>query len=685
MEIALQTDEVTVSHEKSSIAVRQLNKIFPSVLSRLNPDKAATPLFTTDRFLSSAEMVAQVALALQREFGFEVEFARGRSPTMEGTAEVCYQHSDPVLGVLVGRMAVVLVREAASDDDKRMATLYDQSINSLKNNAPAVLTRRIVWEAEKRNIPWSRIHATEGYVQLGHGYKQRRFNGSYTGNTPYIATKIATAKYLACDFFRSHGIPVPQQIRVLDADGAVAAALRIGYPVVLKPERMDKGLGVHINLIDEQSVREAFDSARSHGRVLIEQQIPGDDYRITLIHGRMVAAGRSQAAQVVGDGHSTIRKLIEIVNSDLRRGTQDYCELSTIVADDEIIRTLEEQKMTLDSKPETGTIIALRRWWRNGTDHSAEDMTGLVHPINRTMFERAARLIGLDIAGVDFITPDISRPWTEVGGAINEINPTPGLNTHIRAGAPAIIPMVVDTFFPVDEDGRIPTAAVCGTVGTARRAAEILESTGYKVGLATTQGVEIDKTMVTEQDSSGLSGAHMVLGDPLTSAAVLQLSVGKIKSEGLAVDKIGVGAVMDPGTDDKSGAQVEVSTELESSMGLIVKAAQDLVILSADDPLCTSLASLSQAKSLCLIASNPDSPLMADHINKGGLAITVTDIKGVASICLWDRQKATVLAPVAVESKAAEQILIETMFAIAITYGLNVLLTDIAVALNRTE
>ena len=180
-----------------------------------------------------------------------------------------------------------------------------------------------------------------------------------------------------------------------------------------------------------------------------------------------------------------------------------------------------------------------------------------------------------------------------------------------------------------------------------------------------------------------------MLDDPLTSAAVLQLTVGKIKREGLGIDKIGVGAVMTLGTDDKSGAEVEVSNEVESCMGLIVKAAQDLVVLNADDSKCTSLASLSQAKGLCLIASNPKSPPMADHINKGGLAVAVAAKDGVTNICLWDGQKATVLAPVvksvAAESEAAEQILIETMFAIAISYGLNVPLKDIAVALAKTE
>lgn len=695
MEIAVQPDEAAAGDEGSRATARRLDELLPAIPSRLDPDKSAVPLFPEDRVYLPDEMVARVALSLQREFGFEVGFAQGLPPLAEGTIEACYEYSDPVMGLLAGQLAIVLIDAAwsregtasGSETGGRLAALHAKGMDALKKNSLGVLTRRIIWECERRDIPWSRIHATQGLVQLGHGHRQKRFHGSYTGDTPYIAVMLATSKQFACDFFRSHGIPVPRQVPVQNANAAVAAARRLGYPVVLKPDRMDKGVGVSINLNDERDVRTAFESARSHGVVLVEQQIPGHDHRITLIHGRMVAAGCNLAARVIGDGRSTVEALIEIANSDPRRGKQDYCILTTIVVDKEILRNLEEQNITLDSIPEKGTIIALRRWWCHASDHTAEDLTDMVHPDNKSMFERAARLIGLDIAGIDFITPDISRPWTEVGGGINEINPTPGLNTHVRAGAPDIISMVIDAFFSPDNDGRIPTAAIAGTAGAARGVAEILESAGHTVGLATTQGVEIDKTVITRDDSSGQAGAHMVLGDPLTGAAVLQYSAGRISSEGLGLDKAGVGAVMTMAAVGQTAAETQASTALEDSMGLIVKVARELVVLDAEDPSCVSLASHSRAKRVCWIASDPDLPLIADHINKGGVAVAVANRDGVATICLWDSKKSTALAPVAGPDDAGRETahndVVETMFAAAIAYGLSVPLPVIAEVLAK--
>ncbi|MGE0652874.1 MAG: acetate--CoA ligase family protein [Alphaproteobacteria bacterium] len=689
LRMAVAPQETAGDEWRARAAAGHLAELLPPIPPRSAPGQPAVPVFPEDRTYAPEEMAACVALALQREFGFRVDVSRGLPRSADGTCEACFQYADAELALMSGRLAVTLVDAAwsrAEDPsgagaDTRLQRLLAEGMNALRANSLSVVTRRIVWEAERRDIPWSRIrsHPSQKTVELGHGHKLRRFRGSYTSDTSFIATMLATSKQGACDLFRSYGIPVPRQILVGNGDEAVAAARRIGYPVVVKPEYADMGQGVRINLNDEQSVRDAFAAARAFGNVLVAEQIRGKDYRATLIHGRMVAAGSNIAAHVVGDGRSTIEQLIAILNSDPRRGSKDYCTLTTIVVDDEIRRNLEDQHVTLATIPQQREVVWLRRWWRQSKDHTAEDATSAVHPTNRAMFERAARLIGLDVAGIDFVTPDISRPWTEVGGAILEINPTPGLNTHIRAGTPDILAMVVDASFPPGDDGRIPTAAVVGSGRAVRTVARILNLAGYKVGLATEEAVEIDNAVVFRGSLAGGARSRMVLSDPLTEAAVLQFSTGGAFDSGLGLDKAAVGAVMCVGQRRETPAEPGAPGKLEDCMALIARVARDVIVLNAEDPGCVRLAGQSRAKRVCWIASNPDLPMVADHIEGGGLAVTTVDRDGVSTICLWDRGEPWPLTPAAGTATRV----VEALLAAAIAFGLGVSAPVIAAALTQ--
>ncbi len=687
LSLAVGPDDVAGGEARARTAAGYLAELLPPIPPRVDPNQPGVPVFPEARTLAPVEMAAYVALALQREFGFAVGLARVPSPPANGPHEVYFQYADAEMGLASGRLAVVLVDAAWSEAGapsgsgagSRLRRLLANGMKGMRARVLGVSTRRIVWEGEQRDIPWSRIHShsSQNTVELGHGHKRRRFRGSYTSDTSYIATMLATSKGGTGALFSSHGIPVPRQFLVNDGDAAAAAARRIGYPVVVKPEHADMGQGVRIDLNDEQGVREAFGAASAYGPVLVGEQIRGTDHRVTLIHGRMVAAGSNIAARVIGDGRATVEQLIATLNSDPRRGSQDYCVLTTIVLDDEIRRNLADQNVTLASVPEAGDAIWLRRWWRQSKDHTAEDLTDVVHPLNRAMFERAARLIGLDVAGIDFITPDIGRPWTEVGGAILEINPMPGLNTHVRAGAPDILPMVVDAFFPPGDDGRIPTAAVVGPATAARKVAGILGAAGYKVGTATSAGIEIEDTMVALGTFSCPARTRMVLGDPLTEAAVLQFPAGAIAREGLGLDKAGVGAVLSLAAGGDATADSVAAGTLEVCAAVIVRAARDVVVLNAEDPACVRLAVHSQARRVCWVAGSPDSPMVADHIGGGGLAVTPADRDGGAALCLWDRRQSTALAP-AVGTDAE---MLETMFAAAIAHGLGVSASVIAEAL----
>ncbi|UCE31397.1 MAG: acetate--CoA ligase family protein, partial [Burkholderiales bacterium] len=480
-----------------------------------------------------ADLVAQVALALQRAFGDDVRLATPAARSGRDRIELAHEYREGVLGLLAGRVAVSLVDAALVEPPEpdtvptRLAQLHAQLVGQMRQRALSVLGRRISWEAQRRGIPCSRLHPNQRFIRLGQGRKSRRFLGSYSDATGYLPTMLATSKRTAADVLRAHGFPVPRQALAVDADEAVAAAASIGYPVVVKPERADRGLGVSIDLADEPAVRAAFAEANRFGPVLVEEQVTGEDHRVTVIQDRMVAAGRDIAARVTGDGRSTVRELIDALNEDPRRSELDFSPLKPVRPDDDILRTLASQGLALEDVPGAGQLVRLRTWWIPASDHTAEDLTDRIHPANRAMIERAVRLIGLDVAGVDFITPDISRPWREVGGAITEINPTPGLNTHGRAGAPDILRLLLEAFFPPGDDGRVPIAILIDGPGqdaaarVALRAAAVLQAAGPAVGAATARGVLVGGIDAAPGDHAGMRGARMVLDDPLTEAAVL--------------------------------------------------------------------------------------------------------------------------------------------------------------------
>ncbi|MDJ0948750.1 MAG: acetate--CoA ligase family protein [Alphaproteobacteria bacterium] len=623
--------------------------------------------------LSLAEIVGLTALAVQQEFGYAVGFVHVLPGADDGTVDVVYAQRDLANGLLAGEAAVALVNAALADEtetgDERLAGMLTRLLDEVRRNTLSVPTRRAVWEAERRGIPWYRLHPTEDYVHLGQGHKRKRFRRNYTNETTYAATMLASNKLFAGDLFGANGLPVPRRIMVTDADAAVSAARQIGFPVVVKPNYQDMGMGVSIGLRTEDDVRAAFEKAGAYGQALVEEHIRGDDFRLTVIHGRMVAAGQDIAPRVFGDGRSSVRELIEIENRDPRRGDRDYSILTRLKIDQEVISNLAQQGHSPDSIPEAGEMVKLWPWWRIAPDSMAKDVTDRVHPANRAMAERAARLIGLDVAGVDFLTPDITRPWSEVGGAINEINPTPGLNTHLRSGVADIVRMVVDASFPPGDDGRIPTAAITGTrgaTGIAGRVAAILASAGHTVGLATADGVEIAEDRVSQGDFAGVIGANMVLSDPLTTAGVLETSVDGIRRDGLAFDRSTVGAVIDAADDGES----------RPALGLVLETASALAVLNAEDPASVSLAPHSGARRLCWVARDPTHALVARHIADGGLAVALADADGGPALTLWDQAQATPILPLSAlgsgREGSADQVIRDAAFAAAIAYGLGV-------------
>ena len=444
----------------------------------------------------------------------------------------------------VARACLHTVRELC------LAAVYDRPFNvvaevaKLRDLAHRVQlgpsTASIVAAAKARGIPSRRLNSGS-LVQLGQGAKQRRILTAETDRTGAIAELIAQDKDLTRTLLRAVGVPVPEGRPVADAEDAWEAAREIDAPVVVKPRFGNQGRGVATNLTTCEQVMAAFDNAREEGdEVVVEQFAPGDDYRVLVVGDRVVAASRRDPAQVVGDGRRTIAELVEEVNHDPRRGDYHAMALSKIMLDPIAQGVLEEQGYQPDSVPPAGARVLIRRNANLSTGGTATDVTDMVHPDVAARAVDAARVVGLDIAGIDLVVRDINRPMEEQGGIVVEVNAGPGLRMHLHpsAGQPRPVGQaIVDMMFPAGEHGRIPLVAITGVNGkttTTRLIAHIFRATGKTIGMTCSDGIYIDGRRIEAGDCSGPRSARAVLLNPKVEAAVLECARGASSARGSA-------------------------------------------------------------------------------------------------------------------------------------------------------
>ena len=365
------------------------------------------------------------------------------------------------------------------------------------------------------------------------------------------------------------------------ADQAASVAKRIGYPVVVKPLDGNHGRGVCLNLMDEDDVREAFAIAKEQSRrgwVVVESFVTGKDYRCLIIDGKVAAIAERVPAHVIGDGTSTVQQLVDLTNADPRRGVGHEKMLTRIKVDAAAEEVLAGQGHTLDSVPAEGEMVKLALTGNMSTGGISIDRTFEAHPENAEIAEEAARMIGLDIAGIDFICPDITQPVRETGGAICEVNAAPGfrMHTHPTIGEPQFISKpVVDMLFPPGAPSRIPIVAVTGTNGkttTSRMISHIFKGMGRKVGMTSTDGVVIDERLLIRADASGPRSARMVLQNPRVDFAVFEVARGGILREGLGYERNDVAVVLNVQPDHLGLRGIDTVEQLADVKAVLVEA-----------------------------------------------------------------------------------------------------------------
>jgi len=639
-------------------------------------------------------ILEHVAIELQNVAGEPVTFGKTRGAGEEGRYHVLYQYEQEDVGLEAGRLGITLLHsllppglQPEGPGDFDFAAERDEFIRFAQRRALGPSTMSLVRAAEDRRIPWIRLNE-QSLIQFGHGRYQQRIQATITSRTSHIAVELASDKEETNRILAHLGLPVPRQRLVQREDDAVAAAERVGYPVVVKPYNANHGRGISIHLTTEEQVRTAFEVAREHSRsVVIESFIAGDDHRMLVVNGELVAVSKRVPGHVVGNGVHTIEQLMEEVNRDPRRGIGHEKVLTRLVLDHQAETLLAKKGYTRDTVPAEGERVFLRSTGNLSTGGTATDVTDIVHPDNVEMAERAVKAIGLDVGGVDFLTTDIAESYKDIGGAICEINAAPGYRMHMAPseGRPRdVAGPTLDMLFPPGSPSRIPIAAVTGTNGkttTARMLAHIQKLAGYTVGLTSTDGVYIDGHRTVPGDMTGPVATRMVLSDPNVDVAVLEIARGGLLRAGLGVRHCDVGAVLNVKADHLGLRGIGTLEDLAKVKRIVVEVARETAILNADDPLCLKMADYTSAKHLCYVTMDPTHALVGEHIRAGGRGVVLeSGIKG-QMITIYDHGSHipllwTHLIPATLEGRALHNVQ-NAMFAAAMAFSMGLKLEDI--------
>ena len=605
----------------ASSVEQQLRRTFPAV-GPIEPGRGQQA--------SMAHALEKVTLALQAQAGCPVTFSR-TTPTEEaGTYQVVVEYTEEDVGRLALDLAEKLCQAVLAgqgfDVEGAIAQLHE--LDEDVRLGPS--TGCIVDAAVARGIPYRRL--TQGsMVQFGWGSKQRRIQAAETDTTSAIAESIAQDKDLTKQLLHAAGVPVPLGRPVDSLEEAWQVAQEIGLPVVVKPQDGNQGKGVTVNITEREAFNAAYETAERYGTVMVERYLPGHDYRLLVVGSKLVAASRREPPLVVGDGVHTVRQLVEQVNADPRRGEGHATSLTKIRFDDIAIGRLQAQGLEPESVPEKGRRVILRNNANLSTGGTATDVTDEVHPEVAARVVAAARMVGLDICGVDVVCESVLRPLEEQNGGIVEVNAAPGLRMHISPSygkGRDVGQAVIDFMFPHGENGRVPVIAVTGTNGkttTVRLTAHLLKAQGLRVGMTNTDGVYVNGRQTDSGDCSGPRSARNVLMHPEVDAAVFETARGGLLREGLAFDRCKVAVVTNLGIGDHLGLNYITTLEDLSVLKrvIVLNVEPDgMAVLNAADPAVASMGPHCPGD-VTFFALDPNQPVLATHRAQGRRVVYV--------------------------------------------------------------
>ena len=611
-----------------------LTKVLPSLVEHFcAPGHRGGFLSRVEKGTLMGHIVEHVALELQDLAGMHVGFGRTRETSTSGVYNVAFEYLEEKAGRYAGRAAVRLCRSIV-DTGTYPAAELEQDIQDLQDiKADAALgpsTEAIIKEAEARKIPWMLLSA-RAMLQLGYGKYQKRIQATLSNQTGILAVELACDKEGTKRILEDAGIPVPRGMVIQYLDELEDAIDDVGgFPIVIKPLDGNHGRGISINIDNLKDAEAAYDLASEASKtatVIVEKFYRGNDHRVLVVDGKVIAVAERIPAHVEGDGRSTVEELVEITNRDPRRGIGHDNVLTKITFDKTSIGVLNRQGFNLDTVLRRGEIAYLRDTANLSTGGIAIDRTDDIHPENIWLAERVSKVIGLDIAGIDIVTPDITQPLQDVNGVIVEVNAAPGFRMHAAPskGLPRNVgAAVLDMLFPRGTPSRVPIVAITGTNGkttTTRLIAHIYRQGDKIVGYTTTDGSYIDGHLVETGDTTGPQSAGVILKDPTVEVAVLESARGGILRSGLAFDKCDIGVVLNVAADHLGIGDIDTIEQLAHLKSVVAEAVDSngCTVLNADDPLVVKMADRVKAE-VCYFSMDPHNPIIKEHTRKGGLA-----------------------------------------------------------------
>jgi cyanophycin synthetase len=649
-------------------------------------------------------VLEHVAIEVQNVAGEDVSFGKTRGTGKPGVYSVVYEYAQKEEGIEAGELSLRLLCSLLPDALRPAGSVpegwnwveaRDAFIRFAQRRALGPSTAALVKAAEARGIPWFRLN-DQSLVQLGQGKYQQRIQATVTGRTSHIAVELASDKEETNKILAALGLPVPRQELVQSEAGAVRAARRIGFPVVTKPYNGNHGRGISIRLTTDEEVIEGFKKAQEISRsVIVETFLEGDDHRLLVVNGELVAATRRTPGHVVGDGRHTIAQLVDLVNLDPRRGIGHEKVLTRLQLDAQAEMMMARAGYTADSIPPEGQVVYLRSTANLSTGGTATDVTDIIHPDNREMAVTAIRAIGLDVGGVDFLSTNIAASYRKIGGGICEVNAAPGFRMHVAPseGSPRdVAGPVIDMLFPTGSPSRVPIAAITGTNGkttTSRMLAHIAKMAGFTPGLTTTDGVYVDGQRTVEGDMTGPVSARMVLSNPLIDFAVLETARGGLLRAGMGVRSVNVGAVLNVQSDHLGMKGIDTLEQLAEVKRIVVEVADDCAVLNADDANVVRMSAYTDARTICYVTLNPTHGLVREHIRAGGRACALEAGVNGHMIALYDKGGHipllwTHLIPATLEGRALHNVQ-NAMFAAAIAYSMGIKLDAIRQGLRTFD
>ncbi|MEP6597532.1 MAG: cyanophycin synthetase [Ginsengibacter sp.] len=585
-------------------------------------------------------IIEHVALELQTIAGMDMGFGRTRSASKKGEYFVVFDYMEEQAGVYAAKAAFKLVQALANREEYQL----DEDIQKLReireDTRLGPSTGSIVEEAVKRGIPFIRLNK-QSLVQLGYGVHQKRIRATIASTTSSIAVDIAGDKEETKSLLNAAEIPVPNGIILYPEDDVQQAINRVGFPFVIKPINGNHGKGATTNITTPEQAEKAVEAARSYSRnVICEKHITGFDFRVLVINYKFICAALRTPASVTGDGEHPIQWLVEETNKDSRRGFGHEKVLTQIKIDGFTQKMLDDKEYTLQTIPLKGELVILKPTANLSTGGTSTDVTDDVHDVNIFMAERIAKIIGLDICGIDIMASDLSTPISENGGAVLEVNAAPGFRMHVEPseGLPKnVAEPLVDMLYPKGTNGRVPIIAITGTNGkttVSRLTAHICRSAGYRVGFTTSDGIYIQNQLMMKGDCTGPRSAEFVLKDPTIDFAVLESARGGILKSGLAFSNCDIAVVTNVTADHIGLGGIETLEQMARVKAVLPETVfpHGFAILNADDDLVYEMRK-GLSCNVALFSMDENNKRIIQHCKKGGMAAVyengyVTIMKG---------------------------------------------------------